>query len=180
MSEQESPEPRYVSKQNRLLHLPGWQLKIIRRYPEVYLNVSPEISGYYKDGREQIPEEKDYCNLRYGFECDAGWAELLEDLSATGTALVKSLRSFGFQYEARISACICKEKCGVLVWQGHDNLLPPFHGLWFAYARLIGERSKTRCERSGKFGKLRTIQGRVVTLSDEEYAKEMPDSKKKR
>jgi len=171
MSEQDFPEPRYTSKQNRLLYLPEWQLKVIRRYPEIYLEVSPEMAGYYKNGREQIPGEKDYCNLRYGFECESGWAELIEDLSATGTALVKCLRSFGFQYDARISACICKEKFGVLVWQGHDNLLPPFHSLWFAYARLIGERSKTRCEKSGKFGQLRTIQGRFVTLSDEEFEK---------
>jgi hypothetical protein len=180
MSEHDSPEPRYVSKQNRLLHLPEWQLKIIRRYPGIYMDPSPEMLGYYTDAPGRLPAAEDYCNLRHGFECDAGWAELLEDLSASGDALVKSLRSFGFQYDARISACICKEKYGALVWQGHDNLLPPFDGLWFAYASLIEERSKTRCERSGKLGQLRNIQGRVVTLSDEEYEKEMRRSKKKR
>jgi hypothetical protein len=179
MSEQGSPVPRNVSKQNRLLHLPGWQLEIIRRYPGIYLDMSPEMSGYYKDGHERPPAVEDYCNLRYGFECDAGWGELLEDLSATGDALVRLLRSFGFQCDARISACICKEKYGALVWQGHDNLLPPFHSLWFAYARLIGERSKTRCERSGKFGQLRNLQGRFVTLSDEEFEKGIRRSKKK-
>ncbi len=139
----------FVSKQNRLLHLPEWQLEIIRRYPEIYLVPPPEMAGYDDEGKQKIPDLADYCNLRHGFERESGWAELIEDLSARGTALVRALRSFGFQFDARISACILKEKFGVLVWQGSDNLLEPFHGLWFAYARLIGERSKSRCNAVG-------------------------------
>jgi len=153
------------SKQNRLEWLPEWQKKIIRKYPILYLETSPEHS---KDAAE-LPD--DHCNLRYGFECEAGWEKLIDELSATGTSLVKALQAFGFQYDARITAYIVKEKFGVLSWQGLDNLLPPFRSLWFGYVAWIRERSSHTCEKSGKFGELRKIGSRFQTLSQSEYDK---------
>ncbi len=117
------------SKQNRLEWLPEWQKKIIRKYPVLYLETSPAHS---KDSGK-LPD--DHCNLRYGFECEAGWEELIDELSATGEALVKALRAFNFQDDARVSGLIVKEKFGRLCWQGQDNLLPPFHSLWWGYTR---------------------------------------------
>jgi len=153
------------SKQNRLEWLPEWQKKIIRKYPILYLETSPEHS---KDAAE-LPD--DHCNLRYGFECEAGWEKLIDELSATGEALVKALRAFNFQDDARVSGLIIKEKFGLLCWQGQDNLLPPFHSLWWGYISSIRERSSHTCEKSGKFGELRKIGTRFQTLSQGEYDK---------
>jgi len=159
----------FESKANRFHWLPKWQRDIITRYPSLYLEPSPESLKDYEESRGQPPE--DYCTLRYGFECQAGWAQLIEELSATGTALIKALRAFGFQGDARVSAYIVKEKFGVLMWQGRDNLLPPFHTLWFGYVAWIRERSSHTCEESGQFGELRKIGSRFQTLSQAEYEK---------
>jgi len=166
------------SKQNRYGWLPEWQKKIIRKYPLLYLEPSPKNLNDCECQAEQLPE--DFCNLRYGFECEAGWAQLLDELSDTGTALIKALRAFGFQCDARIFAFIVKEKFGVLCWQGDDNLLPPFHSLWFGYFLWIRERSSCICERSGKFGELRDIEGWLQTLSQPEYDNALKRKSEKR
>jgi hypothetical protein len=96
---------------------------------------------------------------------------LIDDFSAVAVALVSALRSSGLQPDARISACIFKEKFGTLHWQGHNNLTKPFKELFFAYAQGIQRKSGSICEESGAFGKLRDLQGWVKTLSDGEYDK---------
>jgi hypothetical protein len=159
----------FESKANRLHWLPQWQRDIITRYPSLYLEPPRSNLKDYEQSPGQLPE--DHCNLRYGFECQAGWAPLIDELSATGTALVNVLQSFGFQDDARIWAFIVKEKFGVLCWQGHDNLLPPFHSLWRGYIAWIRERSSHTCEESGQLGELRKIGSRFQTLSKVEFEK---------
>jgi hypothetical protein len=150
--------------------LPEWQRQIITRYPLIYIEPSPERARYYAGYPEKCPE--DYTNLRCGFECSGGWAKLIEQLSTTATDLVKALRAFGYQDDAAISACICKEKFGVLRWQGDHNLLPPFAGLWCGYFRDIEHRSSCTCEECGKSGVLRDVgPGWVKTLCDADYQK---------
>lgn len=166
------------SKQNRYGWLPGWQRKIILKHPILYLEASPESLKDYENSPDQLPD--DYCNLRFGFECGTGWAQLIDEHSATGTALVKALRAFGFQDDARVTAFIVKEKLGVLSWNDTNNLLPPFRSLWFGYVTSIRERSRHTCEKSGKFGELRKIGSRFQTLSPEEYDKALKRSKDQR
>ena len=161
---------KYETKQNRSAWLPEWQRQIIARYPLIYTEPSPVRAKYYALHPEERPE--DYCHLRFGFECDQGWSKLIEELSATATSLVQALRTFGYQYDAAISACICKEKFGTLRWQGDHNLLPPFAGLWCGYFRDIGHRSNCTCEECGKSAELRDVgRGWVKTLCDVDYKK---------
>jgi hypothetical protein len=146
--------------------LPKWQLEIIHHYPMLYLKECHGIPA-------NDPDHEDSCHLRYGFECDAGWAALIREISDVAVSLVRVLRAFGFQGDARITPCVVKEKLGGLRWQFVHNLLPPFGELFRAYAYWVEQKSNQVCERSGKFGQLRQISGRLVTLSDEEYTKEL-------
>ena len=168
----------FESKANRFHWLPQWQRTIITRYPSLYLEPPPGSVKENEQSPGQPPEDR--CNLRYGFECEAGWAKLIEELSDTGTALVKALRAFGLQDDARVWPFIVKEKFGVLTWQGHDNLLPPFHSLWFGYVSWIRERSRHTCEVTGELGELRKIGSRFQTLSKAEYEKALQRSKDQR
>ncbi len=147
-------------------NLPKWQLEIIHHYPTLYLKGTPRILA-------SDPDQEDSCHLRYGFECDAGWAALIREISDVAVSLVRVLRAFGFQGDARITPCVVKEKMGNLRWQFVHNLLPPFGELFRAYAFWVEQKSNLVCERSGKFGQLRQISGWFVTLSDEEYEKEL-------
>jgi hypothetical protein len=88
-------------------------------------------------------------------------------------SLVRVLRAFGFQGDARIIPCVVKEKLGGLRWQAVHNLLPPFRELFQAYVFWVEQKSMQVCERSGKHGQLRQISGLLVTLSDEEYENEL-------
>ena len=147
-------------------NLPKWHLEIIHHYPTLYLKGSPGILA-------SDPQQEDSCHLRYGFECDAGWAGLIREISDVAVSLVRVLRAFGFQGDAQITPCVVKEKLGGLRWQFVHNLLPPFGELFRAYAFWVEQKSNQVCERSGKFGQLRQISGLLVTLSDEEYEKEL-------
>ena len=158
------------SKQNRYKWLPSWQQKIIHKYPALYLQPPDNLTA--DDFRLSAVLDNDYCSLRFGFECQEGWRNLLEDLSATGTALIQALSSFGFQ-DAEIRVAIVKQKFGVMVWADANNLLPPFRSLWFGYQALISRRSAITCERSGEYGELRDFGGWVITLSEGEYKKEL-------
>jgi hypothetical protein len=153
-------------------NLPEWQTKIIRKFPSLYLERNPAIMEMYKECPQNLDEEH-YCNLRFGFECGSGWAGLIEEFSAVAVSLVEALRSSGLQPEARIQSCIVKEKFGLLRWQGDTYLIKPFRELYFAYVHWIESRSGSICERSGKFGQMRQINGWLTTLSDEEYKREL-------
>lgn len=139
----------------RLNALPEWQYRIIVANPLLYLDAH------------------DDCRLQYGFECEAGWAPLLEKLSATGTALVRALRAFGFQSDARIEVLQVKQKLGQMRWHDTTNLLPPFLELWWS-AKTGAERESTHiCEVTGRPGVLRDVgHGWLRTLSEEEFMKE--------
>jgi hypothetical protein len=146
--------------------LPDWQLEVINQYSSLYL---PSNLG---GPRDDIHRERP-CHLRYGFECDEGWASLIREISCVAVSLLRVLRAFGFQEDARIIPCVVKEKLGGLRWQAVHNLLPPFRELFQAYVFWVEQKSTQICERSGKHGELRQISGLLVTLSDEEYEKEL-------
>ena len=151
--------------------LPEWQLVLIRKYPSLYLAESPEVLSLYEECPENLDLET-YCNLRFGFECGPGWANLIDDFSAKAVALLTALRSFGLQSNARINSFIFKEKFGTLNWQGDDNLIEPFKTFFFAYTLHIQAKSGSICERTGARGERRDLRGRIITLCDEEFEKE--------
>ena len=158
--------------QHSLRSLAPWQLEIIRKYPSLYLDPNPEVVGFYERHGYELDREQ-FCNLRFGFECDKGWAGLIDEFSAVAVAQVEKLRTSGLQPDARISACIFKEKFGTLQWQGSDNLVEPFKTLFRTYCTSIENRSSSVCERTGARARPRCINGWHVTLSDEEYRKEL-------
>jgi hypothetical protein len=147
-------------------NLPKWQLEIINQYPSLYLERDPGTPAIGLD-------QGSPCHLRYVFECDAGWAALIREVSDVAVSLMRVLRSVGFQGDARIIPCVVKEKLGGLRWQAVHNLLSPFRELFQAYVFSVEQKSTQICERSGKHGQLRQISGRLVTLSEEEYEKEL-------
>ena len=137
----------------------------------LYLEPGEGKSERHEHGKVELGN-KCYCNLRYGFECDQGWAAIIRKFSETATNIVAKLRSSGLQTDAWIRASIFKEKFASLRWQGYDNLIPPFHKRFFAYARFISDKFSHICERCGAPGKLRKIGGWYTTLRDADYQNE--------
>ena len=144
-----------------------WELVLIDKYPLIFTeNVDDKRSKYYR-----APAEN-FVSLRSGFEHDVGWAGLVEKIAKTGTELVEHLRSGGHA-SATISSCICKEKFGVLRWQGDFNLPEPFTTLWYSFVSDIESKSQSTCEITGEYGTLcRSEHGWLKTLSAAK-AKEM-------
>jgi hypothetical protein len=148
------------------LELPDWQRKIVKKYPEIYRVPSPH--GSNPDQAKKLLA-KDYCNLRSGFECGPGWQTLIEQLSSVADALVTKLKDSGLQHDAEIKPEVVKQKVGELRWQGRHKLCSPFDALWLAYLNQIGWESTHTCEMSGELGRIRSVEGLVICLSDREY-----------
>jgi len=148
--------------------LPAWQKKVIEGYPRIY--GSANRTGHNPD-QSQDSLAEDHCTLRSGFECGPGWQALIEQLSSTADALVAQLKDSGLQDDASITPVIIKQKLGELRWQGQYNLLSPFDTLWVAYISQIRRESVQTCEMSGETGRIRSLEGFVICLSDKEYLK---------
>lgn len=132
-------------------NLKDWELKIVEKYPLIYLEGAKENET----------------NLRFGFEFNEGWSNLVNEFSKIASDLVLQLRESGIQKDAFIHSCIFKEKFGVLCWQGDDNLIEPFKTLFKSYISIIENRSKYICEISGDIGERRSRGGWIKTLSKE-------------
>jgi hypothetical protein len=158
-------------------NLPDWQKKIIEKYPDIYRVPSELDSTPYQISQ---PLADDYCNLRSGFECGPGWQDLIEHLSAVANELVSKLKDFGLQPDASIKPVVVKQKLGALRWQGRHNLSSPFDMLWLAYVSQSGRESIQTCEMSGGFGKIRSVGGFVICLSNKEYLKWKKNPQKQR
>jgi hypothetical protein len=165
-----------LRKDHRYSELPEWQKNLIETYPGIYR--SPKSGANVVEIKKPLAE--DYCNLRSGFECGPGWQSLIEQLSSVAEELITKLKDSGLQPDASITAYVIKQKMGALRWQGQHNLCPPFNELWKAYVHQIGQESMLTCEMSGKCGKMRSLEGFVICLSDLEYLKWKRNSKKQR
>lgn len=138
-------------------HLKPWGLEIVNKYPLIFLEDDSDVLYYAKDYK---PEER--VNLRFGFEHEEGWKELVEKLADTGTKLVEYLRKYpnwpdGMMFPEStlyIHGFICKEKLGGLRWQGSSNLPEPFVQLWQSFVRDIETQSYHTCEITGQYGQL--------------------------
>jgi hypothetical protein len=104
--------------------LPLWMNLVVSRYPEIFLKRNPVIFGGGFPSEEALPAG-DRCNLRYGFEHQPGWAELVEEIAKTATGLFLALRSSGLQPDAFIASRIVREKFGELNFHYDLNLIEP-------------------------------------------------------
>ncbi len=152
--------------------LPPWQLKIIKQFPDIYLEPNPVIVQWFRAGkRASLFDDPNYCNLRCGYEFDEGWAALAIEFSEAISSFVQKLRESGLQRDAWVRSHVFKQKLGELRWQGQNNLEPPFKQIVAGYIKSIEARSLNICERSGKFGELRNVDGWLQVLSEAEYQK---------
>jgi len=150
--------------------LPAWQVRIIKDYPRIYLEPDPVRIEDLRT-REHHPHAPFYCNLRFGFECQAGWQKLITQLSLAADALCVDLRSSGRQPNARVTAFIFKQKFGRLRWQGTNNLIEPYRTLFFGFTEGIEWESERTCELCGKPGRIRTVNGWRTAICDEDLGR---------
>lgn len=150
---------------------PLWMQLIISRWPEVFLTPNPHI--FDKPTPEIATIDPKYrVNLRCGFEgCYEGWADLIETIAGTATALVQSLRESGLQSDAFIHSRIVKAKLGSLRWTGDNNLKEPHRTLFAGYVVSVCDRSTSICLVCGKYGKVRDINNWLEVLCDADYAR---------
>jgi hypothetical protein len=151
--------------------LKPWERTIVDRYPNIYLTPNPRIRDFYGDKYEELISNPEFTNLRYGFEFESGWADLVDRFSAKANSLVNMLRGYEVQSDAYIHSCIFKQKMSRLTFQGDVNLVEPFLGLFWAYVHEIERESGRICELSGKFGVLCKRGGNLKTLSQEQALK---------
>jgi hypothetical protein len=167
-------------QQNSLKGLPRWQLNIIKKYPSIYLEVSPDVLRWYEDCPENLPSSKNFCNLRYGFEFREGWAKLVDEFSSKIDLFVKEIRKRS-QTNAYVKALIFKQKMGRLTWQGTTNLKEPYLPFLRAFITEYENRSIRISEESGEPGELRTLKsgfgGYLCTRSISEFNQMAADAK---
>ena len=101
----------------RMVGLPAWQIGVIQGHPSLY-NAEEEVGI------------SDYCHLALGFEVDAEWADLIEELSDCGSWLVQILRASSDQADAKIAVVRVREIGGRLGIGASDNLHAPYREFW--------------------------------------------------
>lgn len=149
--------------------LKQWEKDLIFKYPEIYLQPSPMVRDYIAEYKWN-PD--DSCNLRYGFEFQEGWKDLVDKFSKISRDFIMDLYKNGYSTDKfYIKACIFKQKFGRLTWQGDVNLPYPYADIYRGYIAIIEEESLHICEKTGVRGQLRNIHGYMVTLCDDEYTK---------
>lgn len=147
--------------------LKNWELGIIADFPDIFTKEpSATVQSYIDSG---YVEKDDWVNLRYGFECDSGWEQLIREYCTQSMFLLKLLHDSGFDPTAKIYGCIIKEKFGVLTIQNDATLKSESWELYLNIVRSVENKSQSVCESTGKFGRLRNMNGWLKTLSDEAY-----------
>jgi hypothetical protein len=155
--------------------LEEWELELINKYPLVFTEPDLEAASHYRiDGEHAVGKiDKNYCNLRYGFEHGPGWKNLIEEYATTASALITEIRKF-YSPDPKvfyIHSFIWKEKFGVLTIQGNISLPDPYATVWRAFESKIENSSKYICEKTGKPGRLMQRGGWIKVLCAEEAQK---------
>lgn len=130
---------------------------LLDKFPEFFLELSDTAKHYDGD-----------CNLRYGFECEGGWVNILENHFEKIRNLLAEANKSGI--ECNYKACILKEKFGTCEDQGDfkSNDKEMVLKYWKLSDELRSDSSKT-CEITGRAGKtLKNGRGWVKTLCLEE------------
>lgn len=150
-------------------------LPLVKEFPEIFLEPSPEVESWHNQyAGNGIPEKKeDLCNLRFSFECGIGWIEVIRKLCQDITEFINNERANG--YEAWAKSCIIKEKFGELAWQGDQRF--GREGAWKEFYDLIHaaeKKSVETCELTGEPGNLCCKkQGRWYKTLSPEKAEEL-------
>lgn len=148
---------------------PEWK-DLVEEFPEIFLEPSPEVLGDFKRRNHPVVIDQ-ICNLRYGFECDIGWKEIIRDFCVKTRDLVNAAKSNG--HEIHFKTFILKEKLGGLRNQGF--FYGPDYRLYYEQFRKIDSeleaKSYTVCERTGLPGRLVSIPGRWLKVLNPELAK---------
>lgn len=133
-------------------NLEEWESEIVNQYPSLYITPSPTVRSYINKG---VLDDKDAVNLRFGFECEKGWASLIVEWSERVKEFQSLVWKSGDNPEFAIFPCIIKEKFGTLRFQNDmivGNRL--YCDLWDYIESAIEKRSEHTCECCGKWGQI--------------------------
>lgn len=152
---------------------PEWW-DLVDEYPEIFLDPSPEVLGWFEEcqgARYFTNKKEDLVNLRFGFECDIGWKEIIREFCADVRKLVEKARANG--HEIHHKTFILKEKFGSLrnqgCFYGPDKDL--YKDEFYKLDNELEDKSMKTCELTGKPGKVLTRNGWWKTLCEEKALK---------
>lgn len=130
-------------------------IDLVREFPEIFLEPSPEVESWHNQyAGNGVPYKKEeLCNLRFSFECETGWKEVIRELCQNIREFINNEKANG--HEAWAKSCIVKEKFGELAWQGdqsfsREGAFQEFYDL----IRAAEKKSVETCELTGKPGNL--------------------------
>jgi hypothetical protein len=96
-----------------------WDL--VNEFPHIFLEPSPEVLSLYEEYKDAeysgFPNNKeDLCNLRFGFECNIKWKEIIREFCLEMDEIHRKAKENGD--EAFYCTFILKEKFGTCRDQG--------------------------------------------------------------
>ena len=158
-------------------HITEDWLDLVNEFKEFILEPSPMVLEWVdhckEKGFDDIPDEENLTNLRYGFECDIGWKTIIREYFEGIRSLLKEAKDSG--HDVRYSTFIFKEKFGELMDQGD------FYGLdskayrdrYYALGTELSKKSLQTCEVCGKPGILKGKKYGWVKTVCNQHAKEL-------
>lgn len=129
-------------------------LELVRKYPLIFTEKDIWVVSYLGEADYvKRATENTYVNLRFGFEFNDGWLDLVEEFAKKATEIVLKERELG--HPSFIHTGIYKEKWGELQNQGSNKLftvegIKEFNEL----DNYIEEQSIKTCELCGMPGML--------------------------
>ena len=131
-------------------------------FPEFIYDLSPEVEEWYESLKKNPSievEKEDLCNLRYGFECNIGWKEIIREYFKSIRNLLKEAHDNGD--EVFYKTFIFKEKFGELRDQGDfygkDSI--KYRTMYYALQDILVKKSANVCEVCGEEGVLMVKRG---------------------
>ncbi len=161
-------------KQFHLSAVQPEMMDIVQEFPKIFLELSDCVR--YWTEKESTPENQ-ACNLRFGFEHDLGWKEIVRGFCSEMQALCDEAAENGWYFQYK--ACIMKEKWGQFRPQGDyesDAHMPRevareyMNRAEYIESKWENESYKV-CEITGKEGKL--YSGNWYKTLCEEKAREL-------
>jgi hypothetical protein len=138
-------------------HVSGKYLKLIEKYPRVFL----EPNSYVQEKLKNKSIKYKTCNLRYGFEHEEGWFDILDEFLTK----CNEIQLFDSEY---YKACICKEKFGTLHWQSEYYFeCKDKTKKYFNLINELNKKSEIVCELTGKKGYPCYINGWRKTYNED-------------
>lgn len=147
---------------------PAWQ-DLVNEFPEIFLELSEEVQALFDEYHDigSMPRNiEDVCNLRYGFECNIGWKNLIWKFCEKVRELSKKAEGNG--HEAFYKSFILKEKFASLRdqgdWLGKDRDL--YMDEYRAISHEMESATALVCEGCGCPASQVKIRGWCKTLCD--------------